>query len=205
MTTPQLLCISAFLMVYHHVVLRRYNTLGFRMFSLFFFVGLAVCYWWYTDYVALNDVRKNGMATRALILKKSANSLVFRFADQAGKSVIRTQTGGILVAEFAAITEGQSVPVLYSLQSDTIFLTSGYQRQINNSVYFLVFPALLFLIGIVSGIYLRQYRVYAHEGTIFEYLTDETGKIVLDDTRNSMTKALRTSSTLSKLFQFFER
>ena len=72
-------------------------------------------------------------------------------------------------------------------------------------MYFLIFPGLLFLIGIICWISLRKYRVHAHKGTIYEYVTDETGKVVLDDTRNSMTKALRKYSTLSKLVQLFDR
>jgi hypothetical protein len=205
MTTLQLLAVGAFLLAYYYFVLRKYNTLGFRMLSLFFFIGSCVCYWWYVDYIDLKEVEKNGIATQAVVLKKSANSLEFRFTDQTGKSVVRTQTGGISVEEFAPVTEGSSAPILYSSQSDLVYLATSHQRQLNDNVYILGFPGILFLIGAVCGIALRKYRVHAHEGTMFEYVTDESGKVVLDDARNSTTKSLRTYSTLSKLFQIFDR
>jgi hypothetical protein len=204
MTTSQLLCVFTFLMAYYYFILRTYNTLGFRLFSLCFFMGVSLCYWWYTSYVDLKNIQKNGIATQALVLKKSANSLDVRIIDQSGKSVVHTQTGGISVDEFAAVNEGHTAPILYSPQSDTFYLTSSYQRQLNDNVYILLFPGTLFLIGIICWIFLRKYRVYAHEGTIYEYLTDESGKVVLDDARNSTTESLRTYSTMSRLFQLFD-
>ena len=205
MSTFQVLSIGAFLMAYYYFVLRTFNTLGFRLFSLFFFVGIGVCYWWYTDYRDLKDVQENGIATQAIVLKKSTNSLNVRFTDQSGKLVERTQTDGISAEEFAAVQEGRWAAILYSPQSDTVYLTSSYQRQLNDNVYMLVLPGILFLIGIVCLIMLRKYRVLPHEGTIYEYLVDENGKVVLDDVKNSTTKGLRMTSTMGKLFQRFDR
>ncbi len=205
MTTFQMLCVGAFLMAYYYYVLRIYNTLGFRLFSLCFFTGLAVCYWWYTDYRDLTEVRQNGIVTQAIVLKKDVNSLDFRFTDSSGKPVVRTQTGGISIEEFATVQTGRPAPILYSSQSNLVYLTRSYERRLNDSGYFLVFPGLLFLLGIISWICLRKYRVHAHEGTIYEYVTDENGRVVLDDARNSTTKALRTYSTMSKFLEMFEK
>lgn len=204
MSALQTIGVFVFLLAYYYFVLRKYNTLGFRMFSLFFFVGFSVCYWWYADYSDLKNVQKTGIATQGIILHKTANSLEVRFTDRSGKSVVRTQTGGISVEEFAAVTIGQSAPILYSPTSDSFYLTSSYQRQLHDNVYILVFPGLLFLIGILCWIFLRKYRVHAHEGTLYEYVTDENGKVILDDARNSTTKSLRTYATMSKLFQIFD-
>ena len=205
MTTLQLLGVGAFLMAWYYFVLRTYNTLGLRMFSLFFFVGSAVCYWCYDNYRDLKAIQQYGIARQAIVLKKTDNRIDFRFADPLGKLIVRTQTGGISATEFAAVSEGQPASILYNPQSNVVFLTSSYQRLIDDTVYFLVFPVLLLLIGIVCWISLRKYRVYAHKGTIYEYVTDETGEVVLDDLRNRTTQALRKYSTLSKLIQLFER
>ncbi|RRB07264.1 hypothetical protein [Larkinella rosea] len=207
MTTLQALAVGAFWLAYYYFVLRKYNTLGFRLFSLFFFTSLSVCYWWYTDYVDLKTVEENGIATQGIVLKKTKDQLVFRFTDQSGKSVERTQNGGISVKEFASVQTDSPAPILYSPEtgSDVVFLTSSYQRQINDNKYILVFPGLLFLIGLGCGIFLRKYRVHAHEGTMYEYVTDENGNVVLDDAHSSTTKSLRTYSTMSKLFQIFDR
>ncbi|GAB3951265.1 hypothetical protein GCM10028805_31030 [Spirosoma harenae] len=205
MGTSVLLAVGCFYLAYYYFVLRKYNALGFRIFSLCFFTGLAVCYWWYTDYRDLKAVEKNGITTQATVLKKSSNSLDVRFVDQSGKSVERTQTGGISVEEFAAVQEGKAAPILYNPQSDTVYLTSSYQRQLSDNVYILFLPGLLFLIGFVCLIALRNYKVLPHEGTMYEYVVNENGKVVLDDLTNSTTKSLRTYSTLSKFFQLFDR
>nr|WP_295926627.1 hypothetical protein [uncultured Dyadobacter sp.] len=204
MSTFQTICVGIFFMAYYYFVLRKYNTLGFRLFSLFFFTSIAVSYWWYVDYAELKDVEKNGVATEAVVLKKSADDLEYRFKDQAGHTVVRTQTGGISVEEFASVSEGKPAPVLYSPHSDVIYLKSSYQRQLSDNIYILFFPGMLFLIGCLCWIFLRKYRVHAHEdGSINEYVTDENGKIVLDDARNSTTKSLRKYATLSRLFDIF--
>jgi hypothetical protein len=204
MTTVQTICVGIFLMAYYFFVLRKYNTLGFRLFSLFSFTSIAVCYWWYIDYADLKDVEKNGAATEAVVLKKSADNLEFRFTDQTGNTIVRTQAGGISVEEFASVSEGKPAPVLYSRQSDVIYLKSSYERQLRDNIYILFFPGLLFLIGSLCWIFLRKYRVHAHgDGSIYEYVTDENGKIVLDDAQNSTTKSLRKYATLSKLFEIF--
>ncbi|QDK82773.1 hypothetical protein EXU85_30860 [Spirosoma sp. KCTC 42546] len=202
----QVLCFGAFLMAYYYFVLRKYNTLGFRMFSLFFFIGLSVSYWWYSSDQDLKNIQQNGVPTQALVLKKTANSLEVSFTNPSGKSLVRTQTGGISVDEFAAVTEGQTTPILYSPRSDTFYLTSSFQRQLNDTIYILGFAGVLFLIGTLCWIFLYKYRVHAYgDGSIFEYVTDESGKVVLDDAQNGLTKSLRTYSTMSKLFQLFSR
>ncbi|MCF0075016.1 hypothetical protein LZD49_31315 [Dyadobacter sp. CY261] len=204
MSTLQTICVGIFLMAYYFFVLRKYNTLGFRLFSLFFFTSIAVCYWWYIDYADLKDVEKNGVAAEAVVLKKSADNLEFRFTDQTGNTIVRTQTGGISVEEFASVSQGKPAPVLYSRHSDVIYLKSSYQRQLSDNIYILFFPGLLFLIGCLCWIFLRKYRVHAHgDGSIYEYVTDENGKVVLDDAQSSTTKSLRNYTTFSKLFDIF--
>jgi hypothetical protein len=205
MATFQSLCFGIFLLGYYYFVLRKYNTLGFRMFSLFFFISLSVCYWWYSDYRDLKDIQKNGVHTQALVIKKAPDNIGFQFKNPAGKLLSRAQKEGISIEEFASVREGAPAPVLYSTKSDVIFLTASYERQLSDNIYILIFPGTLFLIGCTCWIFLRKYRVHAREGSIYEYVTDENGKIVLDDAANATTRSLRTYTTMSKLFSLFEK
>lgn len=77
MTTIHMLGIGAFLMAYYYYVLRTYNTLGFRILCVFFFVGFGVCYWWYTNYASLKDIQKNGVSAQALVLEKKTTASLF--------------------------------------------------------------------------------------------------------------------------------
>lgn len=205
MGTPLLICYFVFLLAYYYFVLRKYNTLGFRLFSLFFFTGCLACYWWYTSDRDLKSIQQTGIATNAVVLKKTADSLQVRFTDQTGTVVERTQRGGISVQELAAVTEEQPVPILYTPRSQTFYLTTSYQRQLHDNVYLLAFPGLLFLIGSACWFFLRKYRVRPREGSVYEYVTDETGKVVLDDAASPLTRGLRNYTTFSKLFDLFRR
>ena len=205
MEKMQLYGVGVFWLAYYYFVLRKYNTLGFRMFSLFFFTGVCVCCWWYADDQDLKDVQTYGLATQAIVVRKTENSLEFNFKNKSGQETVRTQTGGISVEEFASVTEGKPASILYSSESDMVFLEGSYKRQLSDNVYILIFPGILFLIGIVSFVFLRKYRVHAHPGTMYEYVTDESGKVVLDDAKNSTTKSLRTFSTMSKLLRLFDK
>lgn len=118
-----------------------------------------------------------------------------RFTDETGDVDERTQKGGISVQEFAAAPEGQPVPILYAPRSQTIYLTSSYQRQLHDNTYLLVFPAALFLIGSACWFFLGKYRVHPREGSIYEYVTDESGKVALDDAVSPLTRGLRNYST----------
>ncbi|QMW01084.1 hypothetical protein [Spirosoma foliorum] len=202
----QALCFGAFLMAYYYFVLRKYNTLGFRMFSLFFFISLWFTYWWYGSDQELKNIQQNGVSIQALVLKKTDNSLEVSFTNPSGKSIARTQTGGISVEEFAAVSEGKAAPILYSPKSDTFFLTSSFQRQRADNIYILGFGGVLFLIGSLCWIFLYKYRVHAYgNGSIYEYVTDENGNVVLDDNKNVFTRSLRNYTTMSKFFDLFSR
>lgn len=198
------ICFGVFLLAYYYFILRRYNTLGFRLFSLCFFISCFGCYWWHTSDRDLKSIQRTGIAADALVLRKTPNTLRVRFTNPTtGQVVERTREGGISVEEFAAVNEGQPAPILYTPNSKTFYLATSYRRQLHDNIYLLVLPGTLFLIGTGCLVFLRNYRVHAHEGTIYEYVTDEGGNVVLDDAKNRATRALRTSSTLSKLFELF--
>lgn len=205
MTSSEILLAFVFLMAYYYFILRKYNALGFRIFSICLFTSLLVCYWWYDNYRDLKAIQQQGVLTEALLLKKAADTLTVRFTDQSSRLVEGSQLGGISVDEFAAVSPDKPVSVLYVPDTDIVFLASSFQRQIGDHYYILFLPGLLMLIGIVCLVNLRKYKVHAHEGTIYEYVTNEHGDVVLDDARNSPTKRLRTDSSLLKLLGLFDK
>jgi hypothetical protein len=205
MSTLQSVGAFVFLMAYYYFVLRKYNGLGLRLFSIFTFVALFVTYLWWQSDLDLKRTEREGIRTEAVVVKKTAADLTVRLVDQGGQTIERTQKGGISVDEMAAVTEGHPAPVIYRPDSNSLYLASSFERQRHDNVYILYFPAFLFAIGTACLIFLRKYRVLPHEGTLYEYVTNEEGKVVLDDAKNNTTKALRVGSTLSKFTQIFRR
>ncbi|MEI6412217.1 MAG: hypothetical protein WCR52_22695, partial [Bacteroidota bacterium] len=67
----------------------------------------------------------------------------------------------------------------------------SFLRQNRDMVWFLLFPGFFLLLGCAAWFFLRAYRIHPHEGTIYEYMTDESGQVVLDDAKNEGTKNVR--------------
>lgn len=206
MTTFALLI---FFLAYYYFVLRKYNTLGFRLFSLCFFVTVAMLYWWSTDWRELKRVEHHGISTMAEVRQKrmedSSWLVEVSFREKTGKLVTRSCIGGMSDEELAEVRINQPTSIRYSPESDTFFLEKSFLRQNRDMVWFLVFPAFFLLLGSLSWIFLRRYRIHPHEGTSYEYMTDENGKVVLDDARNQTTKALHNANLFSKIFQMLGR
>jgi len=198
-----------FLLAYYYFVLRKYNTLGFRLFSLCFFVSVAMCYWWWNDWNELQAAAQNGVNSQAIVERKSTdganNILEVSFMDNHGQQVRRIEAGGISDEEFAELQVNGPAFIIYSPDSETFFLEKSFQRQNRDMGWFLIFPAFFLLIGSLCWIFLRRYRIHPHEGTTYEYMTDESGKVVLDDAKNETTKSLHQGYLLSKLWQIFTR
>jgi hypothetical protein len=204
-----LFAVFVFLLAYYYFILRKYNTLGFRLFSLFFFVGASVLYWWWGDWRALKEAERNGINTMAEVTQKRKEGsdwlVEVHFKNQAGNDITWTHKGGMSDEELAAIVVNQPTLIRYSPATDSFFLEKSFQRQNHDMIWLLLFPGLLFLLGCLSWLFLRKYRIHPHEGTIYEYMTDETGQIVLDDAKNESTKNLRKANLISKIIQLFTK
>ncbi len=107
--------------------------------------------------------------------------------------------------EFAELTISSPTPIRYHLNSDTFFLEKSFQRQQQDLAWFLLFPAFFLLLGSLAWIFLLRYRIHPHEGTTYEYMTDEDGKVVLDDAKNDTTKSLHNLNLVSNIMQLFSR
>jgi 5S rRNA maturation endonuclease (ribonuclease M5) len=203
------------LLAYYYFVLRKYNSLGFRMFSLFSFVAIAVVYWWYEGYRDLESLKKNGVFAEANVTKKYVentktsnvpdNVVVLTFTDKQGKSINAEAREFTSKEEYAAVSVGQKVPAVYDASKGQVQLKSTFERSLNDYNYILIFPAILFSIGLGCMIFLRKYKVQPHEGTVYEYLTDENGKVVLDDMKSETTRTIKKINLVSKIVQAFAK
>jgi len=67
----KLVLIGVFILGMYWFVLRKYNSLGLRMFALCFFVFAACCVWLYNDEVELKTIFTNGEGYIASIISKT--------------------------------------------------------------------------------------------------------------------------------------
>lgn len=197
-----LLAVFLFLLAYYYVVLRRFNTLGFRLFSLCVFVSIAFLYWWWGDYRALKNLEENGISSDGLVWEKK---------QQGGDWLITVVVQGpnfdldmrpldkaISTEELKTIVLKEPVKVRFVPLGKGAMLEQSYQRHLRDNNWFLLFPAFFLLLGCAAWFFLRRYRIHPHEGTVYEYMTDESGNVVLDDAKNEDTKNLKKWSMISK-------
>ncbi len=204
-----IVCAFIFLLAYYYFILRKYNTLGFRLFSLCFFVSVYTLYLFWDGWRELKMVEHNGIHTQARVEQKSKdgsnNVLEVSFQDHLGNTVKRIEPTGVSDEEFAELELNSSAPIIYSPESKTFFLEKSFQRQNHDFIWILILPGFFLVLGILCWIFLRRYRIHPHEGTTYEYMTDEDGKVVLDDAKNETTKSLHNANLLSKILQIFSR
>ncbi|GAB3546020.1 hypothetical protein GCM10027577_19040 [Spirosoma fluminis] len=127
-----------------------------------------------------------------------------RFTDRSGKGRISQQTVGRWNDTFANVQPGDVVPIFFNSASGTVWLVTSYQRQLTITVYLLVLPIFLFVLGSMGWLLLGNYRIETHQGTFFEYLTDENGRVVYD-TRQFLSRTLYPARVVSRIGQLFQR
>lgn len=202
-------------LAYYYFVLRKYNALGFRMFSLFTFMTICFIYWWYGGYKELEDLKKNGIHTEAIVTKKSIqgkpnsnvpdNVVEISYVSKEGKTLVAEAREMTSKEEYEEVSVGQKVPIIYSNNAKYMQLQTTFKRSLKDYNWILVMPALFFLIGLCCLIFLRKYKVHAHEGTVYEYVTDENGKVVLDDLKSEATRTIKKVNLVSKIVQAFAK
>ncbi|GAB3497108.1 hypothetical protein GCM10027341_16920 [Spirosoma knui] len=127
-----------------------------------------------------------------------------RFTDRTGKGRIGQQTVSRWDDTFTNIQPGDVVPIFFNSASNSVWLVISYQRQLTTTVYLLIFPIFLFVLGIMGWMLLGNYRIETHQGTVFEYLTDENGQVVYD-TRQFLSRTLYPARVVSRIGQLFQR
>ena len=213
MSTTAIFLIFFGSLAYYYFVLRKYNSLGFRMFSLFTFMTICFIYWWYGGYKELEDLKMNGVHAEATVIKKSIeekpnsnvpdNVVTINYISENGKMLTAEAREMTSKEEYEEVSVGQKVKIVYSNNARYMQLETTFDRSLKDYNWILVMPALFFLIGLCCLIFLRKYKVHAHEGTAYEYVTDENGKIVLDDNHKENTRTIKKINLISKIVQAF--
>lgn len=208
----QLVLLGVFIFLVWYFVLRKYNSLGLRMFFLFTVIAALACSWLYTDIQDTKSMEKNGELHAAEVIEKAKaksessssphNQITIAFEQPAGEKYMATTYTYISDEEYNALRIGQTIHVLYNPVNDQTYYTVSFNRYKNDQWFLYAFPAVLFLIGSILGITLRKYKVGIGGGTGAEYV-EKDGKIFLDERGNATATNLKHLNIVSKLFQAF--
>lgn len=202
-----------FFFAFYWFVLRKYNSLGFRMFSLFFFVSLAGAYWIWQDEQVLKGLQQGGQAYEATVLEKfKAGNSNTSSPDNAFRVSFKTTDGTILrlsTSEYVSQEEwdstqvNQQIKVLYDPKTEIVYVAKSVARFQNDRWILYVCVAFFLVLGVGIGWYFRKIKVGVHEDTGDEYL-EENGKIILDERNSPAAQTAKRVNIVSKMWQIFK-
>ncbi|WP_428654878.1 hypothetical protein [Runella sp.] len=206
------LLIGIFFFAIYWFILRRYNSLGLRLFVLFFSVALAVSYWIYEDEQVLKSLQKNGQHYDALVLQKlktkaehttsADNTVKLSFKTTGGETIEQSTHEYISNEEYERFKEGKTIPVLYDAQSRIVYVNESLNRFISEKWVLYAAAAFFALAGAIIGIVVRKIKVGVDEETGDEYL-EVDGKTMFDERKSPMMRAAKHANIVSKMFQAF--
>ncbi len=210
--TLEKLLIGVFFFAIYWFVLRRYNSLGLRMFVMFLLVAMAMAFWLYQDEQALQSLQDHGQTYQALVLEKQKtmaantssmdNSVKLSFQTTEGKTIEQSTSEYVSDGEYARFEVGKTIEVLYDPTSGVVYVGESLTRFKNDKWILYVAVAFFALIGAVIGWFTRGYKVGVHEDTGDEYL-EKDGKIVLDERKSPLARTVKRVNIVSKLMQVF--
>ncbi len=206
--TLELFLIGVVFFAIYWFIMRKFNSLGLRMFIMFFSVFAAACVWIYQDEVQLKHTLANGEKYDAIILSKAKqnkndNEVAVLFSNKAGKMITAYTSEYISVPEWDGFEKGKTLPVLYVPDTGKVFAEQSLQRFKSDKIYLYYFAGFFLLVGVIAYFWLRKLKVGVDENTGDEYVIKENGDIILDERKSGFYRASKNFNILSKMVQAF--
>jgi hypothetical protein len=204
--TLELLLIGAFIFAIYWFILRKYNSLGLRMFVLCFLLFIASCTWIYKDEKNLKAVLKNGEEHVATILSKSHadnnNEVQVTFTADDGHTVNTKTSEYVSKEEWENFDAGKPLSILYEAGKKKTIVQQSIMRFKNDKIYLYFFCGFWLLLGIGLYIWLRKYKVGVDESGN-EWVIREDGSTLLDERKSQAARTMKHVNIFSKMLQAF--
>ncbi|MBD2702952.1 hypothetical protein IC229_20060 [Spirosoma sp. BT702] len=208
------ICIGAGLMIYYYVVLRRFNSLGFRMFSLFTFITLCACYWVYQDSLIEKAVQKSSQVVRGTITSKRQvkssssssldNEISVALATTPRRIDTLTSVRYISTDEWASWKLNDQIDLYYVDSQQLVIPKVSFDRYLNDRWGLYIGIGIFFLIGVACWFFLKRYNIGVDPDTGHEWL-EKDGKIYFDERRSKFSQTMKRVNILSKMIQLLGR
>ena len=206
---------------YYWFILRRWNSLGFRMFSLFAFVAILFGTWIYRDVRVQKSALANGREITGKILAKGHvyqgqaiteeevsrnhsssvnNALTVQVALPGAEPGSRDTWDYISSAEWNRFRVGEVIPLIHDAKTDRLLVKESFQRMIADFWVLYAADAFFLLTGIGCWIVLRKHKVGVDEHGN-EWVEKPDGSVILDERKSVGSRVLKKANILSKLWQ----
>lgn len=206
--TLELFLIGAFFVAVYWFIMRKYNSLGLRLFILSFSLFIGSCVWLYKDEKALKATLQEGKEHTATVLSKAIvgkndNEVELTFTDEGGRTV-RTKTSEyVSKPEWDAFEAGKPLSVLYVPSTQKTYVQQSIMRFKGDKIALYYFAAFWLVLGLGLYVWLRKIKVGVDETTGDEWLIREDGTTFFDERRLRGARTLKRANILSKMIQTF--
>lgn len=191
---------------YYWFVLRRFNSLGFRLLSLFTFISVMVGVWIQQDRQLQQRVLTSGRTVVGTLVDKQqqgTDSTVTVEVLLGGSEPVRRSTSEFIsMTEYASLIVGKPIELLHDTQTDAIYVKQSFQRMVADFWILYLFAGFFFVIGVACWFWLRKLKVGVDEHGN-EWVEKEDGTVILDERQSATARALKRGNILSKLWQTF--
>lgn len=191
---------------YYWFVLRRFNSLGFRLLSLFTFISVMVGVWIQQDRQLQQRVLTSGRTVVGTLVDKQqqgTDSTVTVEVLLGGSEPVRRSTSEFIsMTEYASLIVGKPIELLHDTQTDAIYVKQSFQRMVADFWILYLFAGFFFVIGVACWFWLRKLKVGVDEHGN-EWVEKEDGTVILDERQSVTARALKRGNILSKLWQTF--
>ncbi len=165
--TLELALIGTFFMAFYWFVLRRFNSLGFRLFFLCICLFTACCAWLYKDEKELKNTIANGDEYVATVLSKSIvgekkdNEVEISFTTKDSKLIDAKTSKYVSAQEWEKFEIGKPLSVLYVTDQQETYVQQSIMRFKNDKIALYYFASFWLVLGMVLFIWLRKPRLQA--------------------------------------------
>jgi hypothetical protein len=209
-SSVELILTGTILFGIYWLALRKYNSLGLRLFILCFFLFVACCVWLYKDEQNLKHTLTAGEQHIATVISKEKtgnndNVVEISFTANDGKSVTEKTSEYISQQEWNNFITGKPLPVIYVASTRQTYVQQSIMRFKDDKVYLYYFSGFWLLLGTVLYAWLGKLKVGVDEETGDEWIERKDGSIILDERRSKTTQLLKRGNIISKLIQTFSR
>jgi hypothetical protein len=204
----ELLLIGAVIFAVYWFLLRRFNSLGLRLFVLCALLFIANCVWLYRDERTLQHTLQAGEEHIAMVKAKSKtgknnNQVDLSFTATDGTAVTASTSEYVSQEEWNRMETGKPISVIYVPDTGKTYVQQSIMRFKGDKIYLYFFAGFWLLFGSVLWIWLRNYKVGVDENTGSEWVEKPNGDIIFDERKSPAARALKRGNIFSKLIQSF--
>jgi len=209
-SSVELILTGAVLFGIYWFVLRKYNSLGLRLFTLCFFLFVACRVWLYKDEQSLKNTLTAGEQHIATVISKEKtgnndNLVEISFTANDGKAITTTTSEYISQQEWDNFVTGKPLPVIYVASTRQTYVQQSIMRFKDDKIYLYYFSGFWLLLGAVLYAWLGKFKVGVDEETGNEWVEKEDGNIILDERKSKTMQLIKRGNIVSKLIQTFGR